>query len=511
MYSTKVRILNSQLGILQKQSVRSAAVSSTSIKVEDATVPLKSLKDIPGPPSLPFIGPLHNFLPGGMFYNVKGIELNKKLYEMYGPIVRLDSMLGTDLIIALYDADGAAQILRGQNWMPIRPGFPSLEYYRKNYKHKNEESSKPTGLLTDHLEPWKEFRSAMNPVMMQPKTIRLYANAIDQVAQDMISRMKSTRDENNMLRGKFDIEMNLWALESIAVVALGTRLNCFDPNLAEDSPARRLIQRVNDFFNCVEALDYKPTLFKFTRTSRLKKAIKTYEDLENILEYFIQEAMEQLKKNKGISNDEKGVLEKLLEINEEFAYIMAADMLFAGVDTTTNTMLGALYLLAINPDKQQKLREEVMSKSDKKPYLRACIKESMRLMPIAPGNFRKTTKDFNILGYHIPKDTHILFVHQEMSLNEDYFPRASEFIPERWIVDKDDPLYHGNAHPFAFSPFGFGVRMCIGRRIAELEVETLLARIVENFKVEWFGPPANVVQSALNYVRGPYNYVLKDV
>ncbi|KAG6439520.1 hypothetical protein O3G_MSEX000842 [Manduca sexta] len=68
---------------------------------------------------------------------------------MYGPIVRLDSMLGMNLIVALYDAESTAQVFRGENWMPVRPGFPSLEYYRKNYKHRNEESSKPTGLITE--------------------------------------------------------------------------------------------------------------------------------------------------------------------------------------------------------------------------------------------------------------------------------------------------------------------------------------------------------------------------
>lgn len=45
--------------------------------------------------------------------------------------------------------------------------------------------------------------------------------------------------------------------------------------------------------------------------------------------------MNELKKNKGKSDDEKGILEKLLEINEEYAYIMASDMLFAGVDTVS--------------------------------------------------------------------------------------------------------------------------------------------------------------------------------
>ena len=66
--------------------------------------------------------------------------------------------------------------------------------------------------------------------------------------------------------------------------------------------------------------------------------------------------------------------------------------------------MAALYHLAVNPDKQAKLREEIMSKSERRPYLRACIKETMRIMPVVPGNLRKTTKEYNILGYNIPKD-----------------------------------------------------------------------------------------------------------
>lgn len=50
-----------------------------------------------------------------------------------------------------------------------------------------------------------------------------------------------------------------------------------------------------------------------------------------------------------------------------------------------------------------------------------------------------------------------------------------------------------------------------GRRIAELEIETFLARAIQNFKVEWFGPPIQVTPSSLNYITGPFNFVFKDV
>ncbi|KAK7068012.1 hypothetical protein SK128_023820 [Halocaridina rubra] len=59
-----------------------------------------------------------------------------------------------------------------------------------------------------------------------------------------------------------------------------------------------------------------------------------------------------------------------------------------------------------------------------------------------------------------------------MTKDENLFHRAKEFIPERWSRDK--PL--GDIHPFAHLPFGFGPRMCLGRRIAEQELYTFLTR-----------------------------------
>lgn len=71
-------------------------------------------------------------------------------------------------------------------------------------------------------------------------------------------------------------------------------------------------------------------------------------------------------------------------------------------------MTALLYLLAVNQDKQNKLREEIKLKSDRRPYLKACIKEGLRLMPIISGNFRRSTKEYNIMGYRIPKDVGII-------------------------------------------------------------------------------------------------------
>lgn len=131
-----------------------------------------------------------------------------------------------------------------------------------------------------------------------------------------------------------------------------------------------------------------------------------------------------------------GVLEKLLKIDRNGAIVMASDMLMAGIDTvntfffvfcisilillfkiiqTGSVTINFLYMLAKNPEKQRKLREEILKIMPQKdsiltmdslnniPYLRACLKEVIRLNPILMGNMRGAGCDLVLKGYQIPK------------------------------------------------------------------------------------------------------------
>ena len=75
-----------------------------------------------------------------------------------------------------------------------------------------------------------------------------------------------------------------------------------------------------------------------------------------------------------------------------------------------------------------------------------------------------------------------------MSQMEEYFPNPQNFLPERWV--KGHPQ-EGKHHPYASLPFGFGTRMCIGRRLAELEMWQLTAKVIDNIyilslQIFWF-------------------------
>ena len=125
-------------------------------------------------------------------------------------------------------------------------------------------------------------------------------------------------------------------------------------------------------------------------------------------------------------------------------------------------------------------------------YLKACIKESQRLQPLVPQNGRALPIDVVIKGFRIPAGTQILVEHEYAATSPKYFDDPLKFRPERWLRTKQQLQQQrrggeGSINPFMVLPFGFGSRMCIGRRFADQELWIGLSKILHNFKVSYDG------------------------
>ena len=182
--------------------------------------------------------------------------------------------------------------------------------------------------------------------------------------------------------------------------------------------------------------------------------------------------------------------EGISKLSDEEVVAQCIIFLLAGYETSSNTLSFTLYFLAVNPDLQDKLREEIRDALEasgrKKPlyeiaqnieYLDCVVKESQRLCPPAAAVNRQCREDYKFNGIHIPAGTEVVIpiyaLHHDPSAWED----PEKFDPERFRGERKD-----TRHPFQFVPFGGGPRNCIGMRFALLEIKIALVKILMKYK-----------------------------
>ncbi|XP_032517342.2 cytochrome P450 CYP12A2-like isoform X1 [Danaus plexippus] len=473
---------------------------------------VKPFTSVPGLSSLPILGPIHHFLPviGSVGPRPNFYDLAKVLHEKFGSIVKLDGIFSRSSMLILYDPKDFDQVYRSEEPIPSRPGFDTLNYYRKNL-----EKSKYEGihsLTTSEGVHWRDTRTKVNPVLLKPKLVKLYSPLLEEIADEMVQRIKNLDKDARYMQENFDFEITKWSLESVAVIALGARLGCFQNDLPESHPARILIECAKDIINLSWKLEFRPSMWKYLATKNFRKIIRAFDLQWDTSVYFIREAEKKIKeRGHDVPEEDKSIIEKLLSIDEKVALAMGNEMLLAGIDTVSFTTIGLLYYLAKYPEVQEKIRKEINSSEPSKRYLKACLKESLRLHAVVPANLRRTTREHVVAGYLIPKGIDVIAPNEYLSKLDEHYPRAKEFIPERWLVEKSDPLYYGNCHPMITLPFGFGVRSCIGRRIAEMEIEILVTKLLKNMKISWNGPPIQVVTRLMNSFRKPFYFKFESI
>ncbi|XXH05278.1 hypothetical protein Hte_011703, partial [Hypoxylon texense] len=99
------------------------------------------------------------------------------------------------------------------------------------------------------------------------------------------------------------------------------------------------------------------------------------------------------------------------------------------------------------------------------PFLNAVISEGLRMChPVAGGILRSAPKGGStVCGYFLPEKTHVLVNSTAMSLFEENFHRANEFLPERFLPGGMRPAEYENDRRNTQKPFGLGARSCLGQ------------------------------------------------
>ncbi|KAL1813811.1 hypothetical protein ACET3Z_023876 [Daucus carota] len=161
---------------------------------------------------------------------------------------------------------------------------------------------------------------------------------------------------------------------------------------------------------------------------------------------------------------------------------------FGGHETTALTLSWTLLLLAMHPEWQNQLREEIRQvvgdevvDATKLAGLKKMgwvMSEVLRLYPSAPNVQRQAKDDIRVDEVTIPKGTNMWI--DVVAMNHDpglWGDTVHDFRPERFEAD----MHGGCNQKMGYVPFGFGGRMCVGRNLATMEYKIVLALILTRF------------------------------
>ena len=164
-------------------------------------------------------------------------------------------------------------------------------------------------------------------------------------------------------------------------------------------------------------------------------------------------------------------------------------ILLAGFETTVLTLTYLSYHLAIEPDCQQKLYEELIEafgadgqigyeELNRLPYLDACISETLRLYPPIPRLEREAGCDFELgdTGLKLTKGMLVEIPIYAIQHSDLYYDNPDQFNPNRFMPENKHKL-----EPYAYLPFGTGPRNCIGMMFGLMELKLALAHLVPKY------------------------------
>ena len=157
-------------------------------------------------------------------------------------------------------------------------------------------------------------------------------------------------------------------------------------------------------------------------------------------------------------------------------------LIFAGHETTANTLSWLLYLLANDAKSINKITTIIENSAPldciKNEFLNATINEGMRLYPAAWSTERVAIEDDIFEDFSFQKGTIVVPFFYGLHRNKNYWINENSFLPNRFL--EDTTLAKSNI----FFPFGAGPRMCIGNNFAMAEMIFFLHAFLNKFTIE---------------------------
>jgi cytochrome P450 len=250
----------------------------------------------------------------------------------------------------------------------------------------------------------------------------------------------------------------------------------------------------HDFIKLFEAwcqgLNALPIRLPWTTFS---KAVKSRKLLLGKIDKIIVERQKQ----PSLENSDKDALDLLLNAKDEDGSSLSMDeikdqilgLLFIGHEALSSVLCYFCLFLAQNPEILAAARQEqeqinctgdLTSEHLKQmTYLDQILKEILRLIPPIGTSGRSVIQTCEFNGYSIPEGWIVMYDIYKTHEDENIYQNPQKFDPDRFSVDRNED----KSKPFSYIPFGGGIKECLGKEFAKLEMKIFTALLLRGY--EW--------------------------
>ncbi|KAL5336611.1 cytochrome P450 [Aspergillus crustosus] len=409
-----------------------------------------------------------------------------KMHEKYGPIVRISPH-------ELHIND---------------PDYYEVLYSRDSPRNKYEYFTKQFGVTrsmvatVDHYHH-RLLRSNMNPYFSMAR-VRKQEPLIQGLVDRLIERLQGYKDTGSPVN--LHHAYTCFTTDVVSDYTMGAGFHYLDePNFIPDwsdtiagSSKSGVFIKAFPWLGLVFTIMPQWLLFRVYHGMGL--VFQFQERCNKIVQAIIQE--------QNTPSDEKGqattsqhtffhdVLDSNLPQEEKSPERLAQEVqvvIGAGAETTGKMLTWTTYYLLENPEKLNKLKEELarldpdhtatLVDFEKMPYLTSIMLEGLRLSYGVSSRLQRIApdRDLQFHEWSIPAGTPVGMSSALIHHNEDIFPDSREFIPERWI----DPERRKHLEKYMVA-FTKGSRQCIGLNLARAEILLALPTVIRRLNLELY-------------------------
>nr|ULR85603.1 cytochrome P450 [Spodoptera frugiperda] len=377
-------------------------------------------------------------------------------------------------------------------------------------------------------EEWKEMRSTLSPAFTSSK-IRLMVPFMEEVGDQMILSLKKKIE--NSKDGYIDIECKdlttRYANDVIATCAFGLKVDSHN----DENNQFYSMGKILSAFSLSKILLYMiltnvPYVMEILDWDFIPKSAQRYfknlvldtmknRELQNIVRPDMIHLLMEAKKGKlkhedeqisdegaGFATVEESSVGKKALTNKVWTDddLVAQAFLFfiAGFESVSSSMSFLLHELALNPDVQERLVQEIKEHDEKNggkvdftsiqsmKYMDMVVSEVLRLWPPFVMFDRECTRDYNLgkpndsasREFVVRKGVELWIPTYAIHRDPQYFPDPDKFDPERFSDENKHKI-----KPFTYTPFGTGPRNCIGSRFALCELKVMAYQLLRHVEL----------------------------